>query len=106
MRTNASVIIATANRAADLHDTLENLARIHRPGTVELIVVDNCSTDDTRQVVDHAAAWYPFPVRYLFEQEEGKYAALNAGIKAARWRRHRRHRRRCAVRSRLAGAGG
>ena len=74
MRLNASVIIATANRAADLRDTLENLARIHRPGTVELIVVDNGSTDDTRQVVDHAAAWYPFPVRYLFEQEEGKYA--------------------------------
>ena len=64
---NASVIIATANRAAELRDTLENLARIHRPGAVELIVVDNCSTDDTRQVVDHAAAWYPFPVRYLFE---------------------------------------
>jgi glycosyltransferase involved in cell wall biosynthesis len=81
---NASVIIATANRAADLRDTLENLARIHRPGTVELIVVDNGSTDDTRQVVDHAAAWYPFPVRYLFEQEEGKYAALNSGIKVAR----------------------
>ena len=81
---NASVIIATANRAADLRDTLENLARIHRPGTVELIVVDNCSTDDTKQVVDHAAAWYPFPVHYLFEQEQGKYAALNSGIKAAR----------------------
>jgi glycosyltransferase involved in cell wall biosynthesis len=81
---NASVIIATANRAADLRDTLENLARIHRPGTVELIIVDNCSTDDTRQVVDHAAACCPFPVRYLFEQEAGKYAALNAGIKVAR----------------------
>jgi len=80
---NASVIIATANRAVDLRGTLENLARIHRPGTVELIVVDNRSTDDTRQVVEHAATWYPFPVRYVFEQEEGKYAALNAGIKAA-----------------------
>jgi glucosyl-dolichyl phosphate glucuronosyltransferase len=81
---NVSVIIATANRAADLRGTLNNLARIHRPGTVELIVVDNQSTDDTRQVVEHAATWYPFPVQYLFEQEAGKYAALNAGIRAAR----------------------
>jgi glucosyl-dolichyl phosphate glucuronosyltransferase len=81
---NASVIIATSNRAFDLRDTLASLARIRTPGTVELIVVDNRSTDDTRHMVEHAATWYPFPVRYLFEPEAGKYAALNAGIKSAR----------------------
>jgi glycosyltransferase involved in cell wall biosynthesis len=83
---NASVIIATSNRASDLRDTLASLARISTPGTVELIVVDNRSTDDTRHIVEHAATWYPFPVRYLFEPEAGKYAALNAGIKSARGR--------------------
>ncbi len=80
---NASIIIATANRAAELRDSLESLARIRRPGRVELIVVDNGSTDQTRQIVERAANWYPFPVRYLFEPEPGKYAALNAGIAAA-----------------------
>jgi len=79
-----SIIIATANRATDLRDTLDNLAGIRRPGAVELLVVDNRSTDDTRQVVASAAAHFPYPVRYLFEAEEGKYAALNSGIRAAR----------------------
>jgi glucosyl-dolichyl phosphate glucuronosyltransferase len=81
---NASVIIATSNRAADLRETLASLAGIRLPGTVELIVVDNGSTDDTRHIVEHAATWFPFPVQYLFEPEKGKYAALNAGIKSAR----------------------
>ncbi|MCU1383326.1 MAG: hypothetical protein JWL71_2023 [Acidobacteria bacterium] len=79
---HASIIIATANRAADLHDTLASLAAIRRPCDLELLVVDNRSTDETRQVVESAARWYPFPLRYLFEAEEGKYAALNSGIRA------------------------
>ena len=83
---NTTIVIATANRAAELHDTLASLAAIRRPGSVELVVVDNRSTDHTRQIVEHAATWYPFPVRYLFEPEPGKYAALNTGIKSAHGR--------------------
>jgi glycosyltransferase involved in cell wall biosynthesis len=33
--------------------------------------------------VNEVARAYPFPLRYLYEGEEGKYAALNAGIRAA-----------------------
>jgi glycosyltransferase involved in cell wall biosynthesis len=79
----ATIIIATANRAAELRETLASLAHVRRPCEVELIVVDNCSTDSTRQVVEAAAAAFPFPLRYLFEAEAGKYAALNTGIRAA-----------------------
>src|SRR4051812_3588862 len=57
---DASVVIATANRSGALRETLASLARIRQPGTVELIVVDNRSTDDTRQVVEEVAASYPF----------------------------------------------
>ena len=77
---DVSVIIATANRAPDLRDTLTSLAEVRQPGQIELLVVDNCSTDDTRMVVEDAARHYPFPLRYLYEGENGKYAALNAGI--------------------------
>jgi glycosyltransferase involved in cell wall biosynthesis len=77
-----SIIICTANRANDLRETLTSLASVNRPGAVELLVVDNRSTDDTRHVVEEAAHHHPFSVRYLFEGEDGKYAALNAGIKA------------------------
>jgi glycosyltransferase involved in cell wall biosynthesis len=83
---DASIIIATADRADELRDTLDSLARIRQPGMIELIVVDNRSTDHTREVVEQAASWFPYPVRYLFESEEGKYAALNAGIKLSRGR--------------------
>jgi glycosyltransferase involved in cell wall biosynthesis len=76
-----SVIICTANRANDLRDTLASLAGVHYGGTIELIVVDNRSADHTRDVVEDAARCHPFPIRYLYEPEIGKYAALNAGIK-------------------------
>jgi glycosyltransferase involved in cell wall biosynthesis len=78
-----SIVICTANRARDLHDTIASLSDVRLPGPTELIVVDNRSTDGTRSVVDEATRWMPFPVRYLFESEDGKYAALNSGIRAA-----------------------
>jgi glycosyltransferase involved in cell wall biosynthesis len=81
---DVSIIICTANRAAELRDTLNSLALVRQPGVVELLVVDNRSTDGTRAVVEDLARGYPFPLHYLFEGEEGKYAALNAGLRAAR----------------------
>jgi glycosyltransferase involved in cell wall biosynthesis len=78
-----SIIICTANRAQYLRETLASLAEIRTPGRVELLVVDNNSTDDTRRIVDEAVSAFSFPVRYLFHAEDGKYAALNAGIKAS-----------------------
>ena len=78
-----SIVICTADRADDLGETLRSLAAVRTPGPTELLVVDNRSTDHTRQVVEAAARTYPFAVRYLYESEPGKYAALNAGIRAA-----------------------
>src|SRR5581483_756278 len=78
-----SIVICTANRAGDLRDTLDSLFAVRLPGRAELLVVDNHSTDETRSVVLGAADRAPFPVRYLYEPEDGKYAALNAGIRAA-----------------------
>lgn len=78
-----SIVIATYNRAADLRDTLASLAGLHPDGGWEVIVVDNNSTDGTRQVVESAAAGFPVPLRYLFEPEQGRSPALNAGIRLA-----------------------
>jgi glucosyl-dolichyl phosphate glucuronosyltransferase len=80
---DVSILICTANRAKDLQDTLNSLAAVRYPGSAELIVIDNKSTDDTRDIVHAAAKAYSIPLRYLYEGEEGKYAALNAGIRAA-----------------------
>ena len=79
-----SVVIATYKRAADLRETLKSLSALQPDGPWEVIVVDNNSPDDTRQVVDTAAAAFPVELRYLFEREQGRSPALNAGIRAAR----------------------
>ena len=78
-----TIVIATYNRAADLRDTLASLARIETTHTWDVIVVDNNSPDDTRQVVETAARSFPVPLRYVFEREQGRSPALNAGIRAA-----------------------
>ena len=78
-----SIVIATYNRAADLRETLTSLAGLQPDGPWEVIVVDNNSPDDTRAVVQAAAASFPVPLRYLFEREQGRSPALNCGIRAA-----------------------
>ena len=78
-----SIVIATYNRAADLRETLTSLARLQPDGPWEVIVVDNNSPDATRQVVEAAAPTFPVRLRYLFEREQGRSPALNAGIRAA-----------------------
>jgi glucosyl-dolichyl phosphate glucuronosyltransferase len=79
-----SIVIATYNRAGELRETLQSLAGLQPDGPWEVIVVDNKSPDDTRAVVEAAAATFPAPLTYLFEKQQGRSPALNAGISAAR----------------------
>ena len=59
-----SIVICTRNRARRLRHTLESIARlkIETPGTVDVIVVDNASEDDTTQVAETVARSINFPV--------------------------------------------
>jgi glycosyltransferase involved in cell wall biosynthesis len=79
-----SLIIATYNRADYLRNTLVSVGGLTTAESWEVIVVDNNSTDGTRSVVEEAAKWFPVDLRYLFEPEQGKSAALNTAIRAAR----------------------
>ena len=78
-----SIIIATYNRADELPRTLKSLKGLEVVEPWEVIVVDNNSSDNTREVVEGAVQSFPAPVRYLMEREQGRSAALNTGIKAA-----------------------
>src|SRR3989338_6037339 len=83
MTPHLSIILCTYNRADSLRDTLQALAMQQaREGlSMEVVVADNNSTDETRHVVEaQASRW---PVRYLFEGCLGKSHALNHGISAA-----------------------
>ena len=69
----------------DLKTTLEALCGQVDPGCpVEILVVDNGSIDDTRHVVEAAAAQSRTPVVYLNESRPGKSHALNTAVAHAR----------------------
>jgi glycosyltransferase involved in cell wall biosynthesis len=79
-----SIIIPTYNRADELRETIRSIKRLDVAGDWELLVVDNKSTDHTRAVVEEETTSFPAPLSYVYEPEQGRYAALNNGIRAAR----------------------
>ena len=78
-----SIIIPTYNRADELRETIRSIAKLEVDGEWELLVIDNNSPDHTRRVVDEERAAFPATLHYIFEPEQGRYAAINTGIRAA-----------------------
>jgi len=68
-----------------LAKALDSVAASRLPDSVEweVVVVDNNSRDQTREVVEEFRCRYPGRFRYLFEPRQGKSYALNAGIREA-----------------------
>ncbi|MDQ3754831.1 MAG: glycosyltransferase family 2 protein [Acidobacteriota bacterium] len=82
---DVTIVISTYNRAAELRPALDSVLAQQTGGVCyEVIVVDNNSTDDTRQVVESLIATAPVPLRYVFEGRPGIPHGRNAGIEAAR----------------------
>ena len=78
-----TVILCTYNRCRSLAKALESVAASQVPASVdwEVLVVDNNSGDQTRQVVENFSTRSPDRFRYLFEPKPGKSHALNSGIR-------------------------
>lgn len=83
-----SVIICTYNRCQSLRNTLTDVAAQSLPDSVawEVLVVDNNSRDQTREVAAEFCRRYEARFRYLFEPQQGKSYALNLAIREARGR--------------------
>jgi glycosyltransferase involved in cell wall biosynthesis len=81
-----SVILCTYNRSESLRKALGSLAVSGLPDSAEweVLVIDNNSTDQTKEVADDFVRRYPGRFRYLFEPKPGKSYALNSGIRNAR----------------------
>jgi glycosyltransferase involved in cell wall biosynthesis len=81
-----TTILCTYNRHQSLTAALESIARQRLPETTEweVIVVDNNSTDQTREVAEEFCCTYPGRFRYVFEPHPGKSYALNTGIREAK----------------------
>jgi glycosyltransferase involved in cell wall biosynthesis len=85
---DVSVVVPTYGRSAQFRRLLDSIDRIE-PGTpFEVVIVDDCSPDNTEAVVQ---AWlaqeHPFPARYLrLDRNQGPAAARNEGTRIARGR--------------------
>jgi len=80
-----SAIVCTYNRCDLLKESLSRIANQQSDGLrYEVIVIDNNSTDDTRQLIEGFAASICCPMRYVFEPQQGVSHARNAGIATAR----------------------
>jgi glycosyltransferase involved in cell wall biosynthesis len=80
-----SIIICSYNRAKILAKTLESYSMLERPvdTKIELLIIDNNSSDETPQIVNHFIQQHP-DVRYVFEPQPGLSHARNTGMKESR----------------------
>lgn len=76
-----SIIIAAYNEEKCIYETLDFLNRQKYNGNLYTIVVDNNSSDDTKNEIFRAQEDFPnLNIRYLFEIKQGKFNALNNGL--------------------------
>ena len=81
-QTAVSVLLATRNRSQSLGATLSAYCRVDATVPWQMVVVDNGSTDQTRDVLQSFASRLPLEV--VRHPIPGKNAALNAGLAAVR----------------------
>ena len=81
-----SVIICTYNRCESLRRALNSVSESVVPATTEweILVVDNNSSDQTREVAESFRKRDPRQFRYCFEPSQGKSYALNTAIRESK----------------------
>lgn len=79
----ASFVIPVRNGAAFLAETLESCIRQTEKG-IEIIVVDDGSTDSTGKLLDYYGERVPRLRRFKFEESRGRSAARNYGVAQAK----------------------
>ena len=78
-----SIILPTYNRAHFLAKAFESIGSQTFPDW-ELIVVDDGSTDGTRELATELLSGLPQSSRYIFQNNQGAYGARNTGLEQAR----------------------
>ena len=80
-----SVVVCTYNRAESLRETIYSLLKQDLKAVpMEILVVDNNSSDNTKNVVASFGEGNQFPIRCVFEGQQGLGYARNTGIQAAK----------------------
>ena len=78
MTNKVSVIIPAYNSAKFLAETIESVLRQTYP-VFEIVVVDDGSTDETKEVCSH----YPI-VKYIYQRNQGVVGARNTGVRISK----------------------
>ncbi|QDT17757.1 glycosyltransferase family 2 protein [Alienimonas californiensis] len=82
---SVTVVVCTRNRAEGLRRALESLTKLDVAGLrVDVLVVDNGSTDHTAGVVEEVAATSSIPVARVFEPTPGVANARQRGVTETR----------------------
>lgn len=76
-----TVLIAARNEANRIADTLKYIANQEYKGQIQIVIVDNNSSDGTFEAAQKAAREYGLQCICLREPKAGKSYALNTGLK-------------------------
>ena len=79
-----TVLIAARNEAKTIADTLEYIRKQQYRGSIEVILVDNGSTDGTAAKAQEAAEKLGLRLTVVREERPGKSFALNTGLQYVR----------------------
>jgi len=81
--TDLSIIIVTFNNQDIIRECLQSISRYFDSLTIELILIDNQSTDQTRDILSES--WPAFAHKHCIfnEQNEGYTRGVNQGLKIA-----------------------
>jgi glycosyltransferase involved in cell wall biosynthesis len=74
-----SIILPTYNRAQFLPEAFAAI-RAQQLTDWELIIIDDGSTDNTRELAADLAQFISQPVRYIYQENQGAYGARNTGL--------------------------
>jgi glycosyltransferase involved in cell wall biosynthesis len=81
----ASIIIPTYNRVDYLVDTIQSVREQNNIAeAIEIIIVDNASTDSTADIVESLKSDLSMPVHYIYEERIGLHHSRHTGAVAAR----------------------
>ncbi len=78
---NVSIVIAAKNEEVGIYKTIKSCIESNYPGNIECIVIDDGSTDGTKDEIKKAVKFYDNKVKLVsFPENKGKREAMAAGI--------------------------
>jgi len=75
-----TIFTPTYNRAYILSELFKSLQN-QNAKDFEWLIVDDGSTDNTREVVEQFRQDADFPIRYIYQENQGKHVAINTALK-------------------------